>query len=82
MELVKEVVGVDVSKDSLMLCIGTIATRQNQSISKSVTFANTTIGFKKLLSWSKRIRTSEEIPLWFVMEATGIYYENLAFFLS
>jgi len=82
MEIVKQVVGIDVSKDMLVVRIGRVDTDQGQVISKSLRFANNPSGFINLLSWSNKERLSPGVPLWFVMEATGVYYENLAFFLS
>lgn len=82
MQILKQVVGIDVSKDSLVVCIGDINVQQEQRISSTVTFKNNSQGHKKLLSWALKSRISEETPLWFVMEATGIYYENLAFYLA
>jgi transposase len=44
------------------------------------TFANTAQGFKQLLQWVKEI-SIEDVPLLFVMEATGVYHERLAYYL-
>lgn len=79
MNIIKEAIGIDVSKDSLTLCFGKMDDKQNTSIAKSVTFPNTSKGHKQLLDWA--LKQSSTKP-WFVMEATGVYYENLAYFLS
>jgi transposase len=80
---VKKVVGIDVSKDNLVVCFGT-STGFNQNIGKPFTFKNNSNGFKKLLSWTKKAAYSTENDdyIHFVMEATGVYYENLAYFLE
>ena len=67
--------------DTFEARFGTTDFHQNQKISNSITFKNTTSGFKKFLLWTQKIIISKEIPLFFVMEATGVYYENLAYFL-
>jgi len=67
MEIIKQVLGIDVSKAMLVVRIGIIDTHQEQVISKSLSFANSPSGFSKLLSWSMQERVSPKVPLWFVM---------------
>ncbi|MEZ4892765.1 MAG: hypothetical protein R2778_07080 [Saprospiraceae bacterium] len=43
-------------------------------------FANRLGGWKALESWIKRFSTPG-VPLWLVMEATGVYYESIAYYL-
>lgn len=45
------------------------------------TFANTGKGFVSLLLWLKKL-TDESVAVRFVMEATGVYHESLAYFLD
>jgi transposase len=86
MQYTKLVIGIDGSKDSFTACIGTLDSLFKMYISKSVAFSNDIKGFKKLLSWIRKSSQNLKIPLesefQFVMEATGVYYENLAYFLS
>lgn len=82
MEIIKQVVGIDVSKDTLAVCYGTVDVQQNQQIIEPATFANTSKGFQELISYTKKKRGQLKAPLYFVMEATGVYYENLAYFLN
>lgn len=77
----KQVIGVDISKDSIDVRFGSIDTLQEKTISKSVSFKNSTSGFNKLIEWKNKKIISENIHLSFVMETTGVYYENLAYFL-
>ncbi|MDN3583798.1 IS110 family transposase, partial [Mucilaginibacter flavus] len=44
-------------------------------------FANQLSGFKALESWVKQ-RTIKEVGIRYVMEATGVYHEKLAYYLS
>lgn len=81
MQILKQVTGIDVSKDTIQVCFGSFSNDLKQNISSSVKFSNDLSGHKKLLSWVLK-QYSSETPLWFVMEATGVYYENLAYFLT
>ena len=44
------------------------------------TFANTVHGFKQLHEWVN-MKKDSELTVHFTMEATGVYYERLAFYL-
>ena len=82
MDAIKQVVGIDISKDTLVVCYGVQAVSQDQAISRSATFSNDRKGHSTLLHWALKVRRSKQLELWFIMEATGVYYENLAYFLS
>lgn len=86
MKLIKKVTGIDISKDSFTVCFGTLDDALNQKISKSFTFENNTKGFRTLVKSVNNIDVfrseDKDIPVWFVIEATGVYYENLAYFLA
>lgn len=81
MNIIKQSVGIDVDMESLVVRFGTTDINQNQNISPAKTFKNTKAGHKKLFSWALNKKVSNDLPLSFVMEATGIYFENLAYFL-
>jgi transposase len=85
MQYLKLVIGLDVSKDSFVARLGTLSSELIQYISKAISFTNDIKGFKKLSSWIRKSSQDLKIPLdsefIFVMEATGVYYENLAYFL-
>jgi transposase len=81
MKKVKQVVGIDVSKDTLAVCYGSSTEGQRTNYSKSFTFKNDLIGFIKLYEWVEEFR-DKHLDLSYVMEATGVYYENLAYFLT
>jgi len=82
MEIIKQVIGVDVSKDTLAVCYGAVDQQQNQQIIEPETFTNTRKGFQELMFYAKKKAGQLKAPLYFVMEATGVYYENLAYFLN
>lgn len=81
MKTIKQVIGIDVSKDTFHVCFGSIDETQSIKVLKQSSFTNNEKGFKQLLSWKQKT-LNPAIPLWHVMEATGVYYENLAYFLS
>ncbi|MBG8554968.1 IS110 family RNA-guided transposase [Hymenobacter guriensis] len=79
--LLKYVVGIDIAKDSFVACFGSLDADQRVCAGKPATFANDLQGFTALLHWVAARRASTA-PLWFVVEATGVYYEELAYFLA
>lgn len=81
MQTLKQAVGIDVSKDELVACFGSLDSELKQSIFSAVCFKNNPAGFKALVNWANKLSVNN-LPVWFVMEATGVYYENLAYFLS
>lgn len=82
MSVIKQVVSVDIAKDSFEVRFGSITDHQEERFLASATFPNEKRGFRKLLEWTKKQLVSQDAPLWFVMEATGAYYEHLAYFLT
>jgi transposase len=81
MSILKQIVGVDVSMDTFNARFGTIDTTQHSVLSSDKSFKNQLSGFKQLLTWMKKSIVSTDAPLVFVMEATGVYYQQLAYFL-
>lgn len=81
MNILKQTVGIDVSYKTFDARFGTTNTHQQIILSPSKSFKNSLTGFKLFLRWLKQYLLSDDIPLVFVMEATGVYYEHLAHFL-
>lgn len=90
MKLLKQVVGIDVSSESLSVSVGTIDQSQAIDIALRGTYKNSTAGFNQLASAVSKHRaalleqhaiSADELPLYFVMEASGVYYERLAVWL-
>ena len=77
----KYVVGIDIAKSSFVACLGRLDLDQQLAFSKETTFENTPSGFTALLHWVVRQQVAD-VPCWFVVEATGVYYEELAYFLA
>jgi transposase len=80
MEQIKYGFGIDMAKDKFDCCLSTIASGQQVSIKARCSFDNTPTGLEAFLKWSKK-NTPLAIPSVFLMEATGIYYEQLAWYL-
>jgi transposase len=79
-KVVKQVLGIDVAQKELVVCIGPMYDDLTPDLYGRKTFANTSQGFELLIKWvNKQITT---IPIRFVMEATGVYHESLAYFLK
>lgn len=81
MNIFKQSIGIDVSMDTVEVRYGYIDFNQNTTLTSSKTFKNTPAGHKKCLDLSVKNKLAESLPIVFVMEATGVYYENLAHFL-
>ena len=73
-------VGVDIAKEKFDVCIKQAKEERGSVIKGSKSFPNTEVGFKELVQWIMK-RTKDTSSLIFVMEATGVYYENLAYYL-
>lgn len=81
MNILKQIVGIDISMNTLNARFGTTDSLQKIVLSSDQSFENALPGFKKILKWALTSRISADIPLVFVMEATGVYYQQLAYFL-
>lgn len=80
MKNLKYAIGIDVSMKDFACCLSVINDHQEVKVKASHKFSNTPVGFKALLEWTGRYR-KEELPAVFLMEATGVYHEQLAWFL-
>lgn len=77
---IKYSVGSDISKEKFDSCISLIDNQQRIRIIATRTFSNTPSGFKFFEEWVFQ-KCKLDIPVIFLMEATGVYYEHLAWFL-
>jgi len=81
MVLLSQCVGIDISKATFTACLCKRYQDGSIDLSEVVEFPNTKTGFNQLLKWQRK-SFSKEVPLSYVMEATGIYYEQLAYHLN
>ena len=79
--MIKYCLGVDVSKKDFHCCISVIDQTQKVTVKSSRKFSNIKEGFAELHLWIKKQHKDPSVPLVVVMEATGVYYEQLAFYL-
>jgi transposase len=80
-KIVKQVVGIDVAQKELAVSLGRMLDDWSPEVYSYKTFPNTSKGFIALALWVKQM-TKPGIDLRFVMEATGVYHELLAYFLE
>ena len=74
------VFGIDISKDNFHVCAKEKGSDGNVKIKGSRNFSNDFKGFTELTQWvSKRQKPGSRVR--YIMEATGSYYEELAYYL-
>lgn len=79
-QILKQSVGLDVSKDSIAACFCQCETAVPLRVLSNHTFNTTAKGYSQLLVWIDKYR-NKDVTLLAVMEATGAYYEDSAYFL-
>lgn len=79
-QILKQSVGMDVSKDSIAACFSQQETGKPFRILSSKTFPSNPSGLRRLGEWINHYRR-QPAALHLMMEATGVYYEELAYFL-
>lgn len=80
-KIVKQVAAADVAQNELVVCLGRMYDDWTPELYAHKTFANTAKGFEALLAWVKK-NSATEVSVRFIMEATGVYHEALAYFLE
>jgi transposase len=76
----KSAAGIDVSKDDFHVCLKESREDGRVRILGSRSFPNDYNGFNAFLSWTAKNKKAA-VGIKFVMEATGSYYEDSAYFL-
>jgi transposase len=79
-QLVKQSFGIDISKLDFTVCLSKRSLEGSLTFSEVEVFPNNKKGFNQFLKWSRKVGESN-IDTLFVMEATGVYYESLAYHL-
>lgn len=79
--IVKQVAGIDVAQKELVVSLGRMYDDWSPEVYTHKTFLNTEAGFIALITWVKK-QMNQEVPVRFVMEATGVYHESLAYHLT
>jgi transposase len=81
MKILKQVAGIDVAQKDLVVSVGQLDEELSVDIRGRKVFPNTLKGYSSLMEWTQKI-TSSDLGVQFVMEATGVYHEGLAYFLA
>jgi transposase len=78
----KQIVGIDIGKDSFYACYKVQYNTDKTIIKGTRSFNNTLPGMKLFYNWCQKRNNTPNSPIVYVMEATGVYYEELAYFLN
>lgn len=78
--ILKQALGIDVSKDSLSFCLGALNDTLEKKLKLGSDVSNDKSGFKQLTKWLKSHSYKEGLPI-VVMESTGVYHEKIAYYL-
>jgi len=80
-KLLKQVAGIDIAQKKIDVSLGWMDHEANTEVYSYKAFNNNEKGFAAFLLWVKK-NTQTDVQLRFVMEATGVYHEALAYHLS
>jgi len=81
MKLLRQNSGIDVAKDTFVAGFTTIDAEHNIQQKRPKTFKNNHTGYIEFVNWIDGLKL-DAIEMNFTMEATGVYYEGLAYFLK
>jgi len=76
----KQHVGIDIAKDDFKVCFMQRLDNDKVKVKSSTSFKNTSAGYKSFKNWVMK-KAVDGLAITFSMEATGIYHENLAYYL-
>src|SRR5687767_2757851 len=78
--VVKQVLGIDVDKDLLVTALGKMHDDWTPELICHKTFTNKEKGFEDMIAMIEKL-TDQDVSVRFVMEATGVYHQALAYYL-
>ncbi|RZJ81928.1 MAG: IS110 family transposase [Chryseobacterium sp.] len=79
--IVKQVAGIDVAQDELVVSLGDLKQDLSTRVLAFKVFKNNAEGFLQLTEWVNKL-TDQHLGVHYVMEATGVYHQAFAYFLS
>ncbi|MGJ7030210.1 IS110 family transposase [Niabella hirudinis] len=79
-QIVKQVCGIDIAQNELVVALGRMHDDLSPEVHVYKAFTNNTKGFELLLKWVKKW-SGDGVDVHYVMEATGVYHEKLAYYL-
>ncbi len=77
MKIIKQSVGADIAKDKFDACFSVLTHEQRVVVKASRKFPNSPKGFAEFTQWVSKW-ADPSVELLFIMEATGVYHDNLA----
>ncbi|WP_241775600.1 transposase [Flavobacterium sp. Root420] len=80
-KIVKQTAGIDVAQKELVVTLGRIFDDFSIELFAHKVFKNSDSGFISLVEWTHKL-TENETDVRYVMEATGVYHQQFAYFLS
>ena len=80
-KVVKQIVGNDMDGDNFYACYKIQYDDKSVIIKGTKSFENNPSGLNKFYQWCKKRNKTTEIKPIYAMEATGVYYKELACFL-
>lgn len=81
MAILKQVAGIDVAQKELVVSFGSMDHELTLEIFDHGVFSNNPKGFRELVKWTKK-NAGNNVPVRYVMEATGVYHELLVYYLT
>ncbi|MBK6681629.1 MAG: transposase [Ignavibacteriales bacterium] len=81
MEIIRVAIGIDISSEKFDVCLSTMTKEGEVIVGVSAEFPNTMPGFRKFSKWVDKVNKEKKLPLVYLMEATGSYHEELAYYL-
>ena len=80
-EIIRYSVGIDVAQKELVVTVGRIFKDLNIDLFARRVYVNSLAGFKQLIKGVEKLTNAHQ-ECRYVMEATGVYHEKLAFYLA
>lgn len=80
-QILKQAVGIDVAQKELVVSLAHMHEDFSSTVHAHKIFRNTTKGFLELVTWVNKL-ADPKVAIRYVMEATGVYHESLAYFLE
>ncbi len=80
-KVTKQIVATDIGMESFYACYKIQYDDKSTVIKGTKSFSNSPVGINEFYLWHKKRNKTPEVKPIFVMEATGVYYEELAYFL-
>ena len=79
-KVIKQVLGIDVAQNELVVCLAKRYDDWSEETYVHKTFVNGPKGFEQMSGWIHKL-TDSSVGVNYVMEATGVYHESLAYYL-